>query len=126
MSPHLLAAETSLGNITGIGPMGNTAEASLPRLATFQMLEKVLSNIIGALTIIASIWFIYQIILASFSWISSNGDKQNIQTAQKRLTNSFLGLIVTVAAYSVTALIGRFLGIPDIFNIAMSIAGLHP
>jgi hypothetical protein len=126
MQTYLLAVSTgtSIGNITGIGPLGNVADTSTG--TAFSLFELLVSNIIGALTVIASIWFIYQIILASISWISSNGDKQNIQTAQKRLTNSFLGLLVAVMAYSVTALIGKFLGMPGIFNVAATLNTLHP
>jgi branched-subunit amino acid transport protein AzlD len=128
VSVHLLATETPIGNITGIGTLGlsNTVGSPLGFTSTAMLLEKILSNLIGALTIVASLWFIYQILLSALSWISSNGDKQNIQTAQKRLTNSFLGLLVAVAAYSVTALIGRILGMPNIFDVAFTIAGLHP
>ena len=123
MTSHLLAAETTLGPITGIGPLGNTFTSFG---SSFIMLETILSNLIGALTIVASLWFIYQILLSALSWISSNGDKQNIQTAQKRLTNSFLGLLVAVVAYSVTALIGRILGMPNIFQLSAVLTTLHP
>lgn len=124
MVSHLIAGKQPLQPITGIGTIGNITAGT--QIGAFSLLETIISNIIGALTIIASIWFIYQIILASISWISSNGDKQNIQTAQKRITNSFLGLFVAVAAYSVTALVGRFLGMPDIFKISTTLLKLHP
>jgi hypothetical protein len=125
MLSHLLAGPVPLGNISGIGLLGNTAPHSDPSGA-MTLFERILSNLIGALTVIASIWFLYQIILAAIAWIGSNGDKQNIQIAQKRLTNSFLGLFVTVAAYTVTALVGRFLGMPGIFNISVTLMNLHP
>jgi hypothetical protein len=121
----LLAARVTYNtDINGIGRLGNVS--AVGSVGSRQLLENIISDIIGALTVIAGIWFIYQIILASISWIGSNGDKQSIQVAQKRIVNSFIGLLVTVAAYAVTGVVGRFLGMPGIFDIAGTLTNLTP
>lgn len=91
----------------GFGPwagiFGTIGEAA----GTF---NKIISNIIGAMTIGAGIWFIFQFIIGAFGWISAGSDQQAIQAAQKRITNAVIGLVIVVAAYALIALIGSILG----------------
>jgi len=111
----------AIGNITGIGPYGTT-DASLGAAGTFTLF---LSNMIGVLTIIGGLWFLFQIIIAGYRWISAGGDKQNVQDAQKRLQNALIGLIVVVAAYIIVGIIGYFLGL-NIYSLTGTVTNLHP
>jgi len=128
MLSRLLAAEVHLGNISGPpSALGNVAlyDPALGWQPALRLFERIISNLIGALTIISALWFIYQIILGALAWISSGGDKQSLQTAQKRITQSFLGLLVVVLSYMVIGLIGHFVGI-DIFNVFFLINNIAP
>ena len=71
---------------------------------------KIISNLIGLLTIVAGIWFIFQFIIGAFGWLSAGGDKAAVQAAQSRLTNAFIGLIVVIAAYAIIWIVGKMLG----------------
>lgn len=112
-----------LGNIQGVGPLGTNAiqNASTAALS----LDLIISNVIGLMTILAGIWFFYQIIISALAWISSGGDKQNLQTAQKRMTNAVIGLFIVVASYAIIGVVGKFLGL-DIYNSGIWILTLHP
>ena len=83
------------GDITTVGDKLNTA----------------LSAIIGFLTIIAALWFAIQFIIAGFNWINAGGDKNAIQAAQQKITNSLIGLIIVVSAWVIIAVIGQLLGL---------------
>lgn len=78
-------------------------------------LNKVISTIIGVMTAVAAIWFIFQFIVGGFGWINSGGDKNNLQQARDRIINSTIGLIIVVSAWIVIGVIGKILGL-DILN----------
>jgi hypothetical protein len=119
-------ATVPLGNIEGVGVLGNLPRSGTTSTSTFLKLETLVSNIIGALTIIGGIWFIIQVMLAAISWISAGGDKALVETARKKLTNSIIGLFFVTIAMVLTSIVGRFLGLPGIFELAYSLANLQP
>ncbi len=109
MSP-LLAAQTTIGNITGIGPYGTPPGPA----SAIQYFTGIISTIIGLLTIIAGLWFMIQIILGGLRWISSGGDKQANQDAQKRITNALIGIVIVIFAYAFNGLVGQIFGLETI------------
>ena len=72
--------------------------------------SKIISNVIGLMTIVGGIWFIFQIIIGGYNWMASAGDQAKLQEAHKRLSNAFIGLVVLVAAYALIWVIGELLG----------------
>ena len=115
MKNHTLA-QVDLGRIGGIGPLGESALADSP-LGVYDQFGRMISSIIGLLTIIAGIWFLIQMLLGGYMWISSGGDKQSVQNAQKKIWNAVLGLLIVIISYAITGIIGIFLGF-DILNPA--------
>lgn len=81
-------------------------------------LEKIISSIIGILTVVGVIYFTIQIILAGFSLIASQGDPKEFQTSKKRLTTNVIGLVIIVIAYGLGALIASLLGMSNIFDLS--------
>ena len=79
--------------------------------------EKLVSNLIGVLTIVAVLFFAIQIIFAGFSFISSGGDEKVMETSRKKLTNGVLGLFIVVVAVGIGSLIAKLLGLNNIFDI---------
>lgn len=80
-------------------------------------LEKIISNVIGLLTFVAVIFFIVQIILAGYAFISSQGDEKKMLEARSRLTNGILGIFIVVIALGAGSLIAYLLGLEGIFNL---------
>lgn len=78
-------------------------------------LNAVISSLIGFLTIVAGLWFLFQFIIAGYQWINSQGDKNNTQAAQDKITNSLIGLIIIVIAWVIIGTIGKILGL-DLLN----------
>lgn len=76
-----------------------------------QNLEKIVSQVIGVLTLVAAIYFGIQIILAGFAFISAEGDKNKMEVARKRLTEGVLGLVLVVVAVGFAALVAKLAGI---------------
>jgi len=117
-----ILAQIPIGTINGIGPLGNTASSNIQATNLF---AKTISNLIGIMTIVGGIWFVFQMFQGAFAWMSSGGDKQGVQTAQKKITNAILGLFITVASYAIILTVGRLFGL-DIVNIGGSILKLTP
>lgn len=82
------------------------------------VLEKILSSVIGILTIIGVIYFTIQVILSGFKLISSQGDSKELEIGKKRLTNNILGLAIIVVAYGLGALIANLLDMSSIFDLS--------
>ena len=122
-SPPVVSAGTPIGNFSGIGPVGNVIGKSW--FDVIPSFVGVISRIIGVLTVAGGIWFIFQIFLGAINWLSSSGDKQQLDNAKKRLTNAIIGLIVVVLAYALIGIIGAFVGL-NIFNMANLIYCLVP
>lgn len=97
----------------------NTSEGALENLETF------LSTMIGVITVVASIFFIVNFLLAALAWITAGGDSGKISTARDKMLQSTLGLIVVVAGYAVVGLIGSIVGL-DILNPAAVLNTLIP
>lgn len=88
------------------------------------VLESIISKAIGLLTFVAVIFFVIQIILAGYAFISSQGDEKKMESARSRLTNGILGLTVVVLALGVGSLIAHLLGVQDVFNLTTVINSL--
>ncbi|MEK9201073.1 MAG: hypothetical protein AAB909_03830 [Patescibacteria group bacterium] len=108
---NLLAQGTPIGNFDGLGPLGNTRNLYLGGANTGGAFEKVISLVIGVLTVSAGLWFLFQIFTGAISWISSGGDKQAVQNAQKRMSHAIIGLFVLVAAYGLIATVELVFGL---------------
>jgi len=80
-------------------------------------LDKIISTVIGVLTLVAFIFFVLQIIFAGYSFISGQGDEKKIESARKRLTDGILGITIVVVAFGITALLAKLMGIDGIFDL---------
>lgn len=107
----IYAADPQTGNsINGFGiqPTGNGVS----------QLETIISSIIGFITVVAFIFFVFQVIFAGYSFISAQGDEKKLEAARSKLTNGVLGLTLVVVAFGVTAFISKILGLSgDIFDL---------
>jgi len=112
----LLAESKPLGPIgsgEGFGPFhfGKIADFS----SATNLLESILSKVIAFMTICGSLWFIFQFIAGTYSWMSSGGNQESLKAAKDRIIHAVTGLLILVAAYALIYIIGLILGI-DILN----------
>lgn len=106
--------KTVYAKVSNIGPM-LSGEGFLGSFSAGNLISKVaavFSMVIGFLTVVGIIVLLFSIISAGIMWINSGGDPQKVEMAQKKLTNSFIGLILIIGAVFVVSLLGNlFLGI---------------
>ena len=118
-----LLAQTpkDLGPLKGLGPLGEFIPTEEDPGTT--VFTKFLSTFVGIMTVIAFIWFLYNIFMGAIAWIGSEGDKAKLQSAQKRITHAIVGLIVVISAIFLIKVIGTIFGINilDIGGIIQSL-----
>lgn len=107
----LVLGVIELGPIRGIGPLGN------PEGTGIQTFTQFISSVIGVMTIIAIIWFIFVLLSGAYSIITAGGDKAALESGRKRITSGLVGLVVVIAGIFIVDLIGTLIGIPDILNL---------
>ncbi len=108
--------------LRGIGPLGLEGEGAGEG---GKMFSRAVSIVIGLMTTVAGIWFIVQIIIAGYNLVSAGGEAQKIQDAQKKITNSLIGLAVVIAAIFLLSLVGHLLHV-DFLDIPGAINRLTP
>jgi len=121
------AEPTPLGQIggeEGFGPWGNLGSQGIKEAA--EALTGIISRIIGVMTIIAGIWFIFQFIIAAYGFMAAGGDQQKMANATKKITSSLIGLVVVVVSYAVMSLLGTLLGFKFLNVAQLIIQNLGP
>lgn len=82
--------------------------------------EIIISQIVGFLTVLGAIIFIFMFLIGALNWITAGGDSSKVEKARQSIVNGVIGLVVMVAAYAIVGLIGTIVGI-DILNPAEQI-----
>jgi len=75
-------------------------------------LSKVLSNVIGFITLVGGMAFIFYFMIGAINWITAAGDTAKSQKARSMITNALIGLAITVMAYPIASVLGKIFGIP--------------
>jgi hypothetical protein len=79
-------------------------------LGSSPTLSTLVNPIIANVLTISGIASFLVIIFAGFSFITANGDKAKTTQASQALTYGIIGLVVVVAAFLITRIIGAILG----------------
>lgn len=73
-------------------------------------ISQFLSNFVALLFSIAAIVLIFMILWGAFEWLTSGGDKEKLSSAQKRIINAFIGIILFAVAFAIIRVVGTFTG----------------
>ena len=111
MDLNKLIADKTYDNLTGPGLNPTSG------VEATTMFEKLASNLVGIITIVAVLFFAVQIIFAGYGFISSGGDEKEMETNRKKLTNGVLGLFIVIVAVGITSLIAKLLGLNNPLDI---------
>lgn len=108
-----LLTDVSLGSLEGLGTIGTGNPVDT--------IAKIISTAIGLMTVVGGVYFIFNLITASISIISSAGDKGNLESARTKMSHSLIGLVVTISAMFIVGLLSTVLGIPNFLNFGAMI-----
>lgn len=73
-------------------------------------ISQFLSRLIILIYSLATVVLIFMLIWGAFDWIISEGDKEKIQSAQKKIINAIVGIILFAVAFAIIQVLGQFTG----------------
>jgi len=71
----------------------------------------LLNKIFTLIGIAAGVFFLIQILLAGFAYISASGDQKKTEAAWSKIYQSIIGLVIVSSAFVIAAVIGNILNI---------------
>lgn len=71
-------------------------------------------NLLNLIFIIAGLFFFTNLVLAGWDFMMSSGDPKRISAATTRITNGFIGIIMSLTAFVVVRVIVMMLGLKPI------------
>jgi hypothetical protein len=110
------------GGFTGFGSLGTNLTQPGQGALRF---TRFISSIIGLLTIIAVIWFVFVLITGAIGWISAGGDKNALEGAKKKIVNGIIGLVVVIVSVFIIDLVGNLIGIGNILDLSVLVGLLQ-
>ncbi len=111
----------SLGQITGLSSGFSAAAGPNPE----NRFTAIISNIISVFTIFGGLAFLVWFIIGGVNWITSSGNPEALEKAQRQISTALVGLLLLVAAYAITLILSKITGL-DIINLEELIRNLLP
>ena len=99
--------ECKFGQITPPSPIAGFLGTDITGAAG---ISKFLSNLVTLIYIVAAIVLIFMLLWGAFDWMTSEGDKEKLAAAQKRIINAVIGIILFAVAFAIIAILGQFTG----------------
>ena len=124
MQDFIAQVETTIGPpLRGIGNYGLEGLSAGQSPSLF---SQILTAIVGLMTLIAGIWFIFLLLAGGIAWIGSGGDKGKLAQARTQMFTGVIGLAIVVAALFIAEIIGGLIGLGNILNPVTYISNLSP
>lgn len=73
----------------------------------------IIAIIVKVFLIAGSLFFVFVFIIGAIRWISSGGDKAQIESARSTILNAVVGLIILFSLFAIVGVVDRLFG----FNI---------
>ncbi|MGE5041629.1 MAG: pilin [Candidatus Levyibacteriota bacterium] len=99
---NLLTQDWSSCTDTSVDPTG---------VAKLSCIWVVIQNVINAALILSGVVAIFLILWSGFQYVTSNGDKEKVDSARKRLTWAIIGLVFILCSFVLLRLISSFTGV---------------
>lgn len=91
---------------TGEGVKAYESQAAETGTARESLLDKV-GGVVGLILSFLGIIFLGLTVFAGFLWMTAQGNSSKVDRAKDLLINAIIGLIIIVAAYSITIFVGE-------------------
>jgi amino acid transporter len=65
-------------------------------------IAEIIATVIKAALGLLGVIFIILLVLAGFNWMTASGNEEKIDKAKQTITRAIIGLIIIIAAYSIT------------------------
>lgn len=69
-----------------------------------------LSNLVSLIYSLAIVVLIFMVLWGAWDWMTSEGDKEKLESAKRKLVNAFIGIILFAVAFAAIKILGTFTG----------------
>ncbi len=84
-------------------------------------LNSVVASVISAIITLVGGLFIISLVVSGYNYLTAGSNKEAMTKAQQSLSMSLIGLVITVAAWTIVNLLGKFLGVDfSLFTICIN------
>jgi len=86
------------------------------------IINLLIKNFIAIAFIAGAVVALFFLISGAIGWITSGGDRENLQRSQKKITSALIGLFILFSLYAIIKLVGGILKI-DLLKLTLPIIG---
>ncbi len=86
---------------------------------------KLLSLVIGFMTLVAILWGLFVIVTSAYNWMTAAGDSQKIAKARQKIGFAILGIFITVLAVFLVAFASQILFATNLLDLGQVIDKLQ-
>lgn len=69
-----------------------------------------LSHLVALVYTVAAVALVLMILWGAFDWITSEGEKEKIESARNKIIHSIIGILLFAAAFAIIQVLGQFSG----------------
>lgn len=80
-------------------------------IAKISDLESVFGSVVGVVLAAVGVAVLVMFVIGGLKFLTAGGDKDATSKAQKTITYALAGLVLTVSAYIILSLLGKFFGV---------------
>ncbi|MBU2592746.1 MAG: hypothetical protein ABH867_00100 [Patescibacteria group bacterium] len=81
-------------------------------------IEGVISGLVRLLLVIVVLVFFFILVLGGVRWITSRGDKAEVEGARNQITHALIGLAIIFVAWAIIQLVGTMFGV-ELLNLTI-------
>jgi len=72
---------------------------------TNMTVSDIIATVIGVVLSLLGVIFLVLLVLGGYQWMTAGGDEKQVEGAQARIKTAIIGLVIVLAAYSITAFV---------------------
>lgn len=118
-------SQIDIGTFQLPGTLGNGSSYIGDPANTGNRLATVISTVIGVMTAVAFIWFVFILFTGAIQYLTSGGDAKAVEAATGKIRTALIGLVIVISAIFFIQLLGTIFGI-EILNIRSTFLDLIP
>lgn len=103
-------ADEPLQPIQGLSGGYQAVDLSGGETPVLSAAEKLISNILGFITVVAGLEFAIFLFLAGLTWITAREESSRLSKAKDMFTNALIGLVFVVGAWAFAGIAGTVFG----------------
>lgn len=105
------------GGATDLVPEGTIRNPLAPKLSPnvpetgLEILAAFIPKLLGLAIIVAAVIFFFVFLIGGIRWITSSGDKAQVEAARNTIMNALIGLVLVLSLFAILKFVEQLFGI---------------